>query len=112
MYQLLPVIVGLLAPSVASLSVPSAQQLLNSWSSGESSDLCPLAPKIEAPDDGFFSSVKFVTDDAVKSRQVDRLSRAVQVPTAIDDYMKDPYDEKFAPFLDFHELLQTLFPLL
>ncbi|PYH84855.1 vacuolar carboxypeptidase Cps1 [Aspergillus uvarum CBS 121591] len=112
MYQLLPVIVGLLAPSVASLSVPSAQQLLNSWSSGESSNLCPLATKVEAPDDGFFSSVKFVTDDAVKSRQVDRLSRAVQVPTAIDDYMKDPYDEKFAPFLEFHELLQTLFPLL
>ncbi|PYI14882.1 vacuolar carboxypeptidase Cps1 [Aspergillus japonicus CBS 114.51] len=112
MYQLLPVIVGLLAPSVASLSVPSAQQLLNSWSSGASSDLCPLATKIEAPDDGFFSSVKFVTDDAVKSRQVDRLSRAVQVPTAIDDYMKDPYDEKFAPFLEFHELLQSLFPLL
>ncbi|RAL12167.1 Gly-Xaa carboxypeptidase [Aspergillus homomorphus CBS 101889] len=112
MHQLLPVIVGLLAPSVASPSIPSAQRIFNPWSPQEDSDLCPLAPKIEAPDDGFVSSLKFVTDDAVKLRQVDRLSRAVQVPTVIDDYMKDPYDEKFSPFLEFHELLQSLFPFL
>lgn len=111
-FQLLPLVAGLLAPSIAALSIPSPQQILDSLTFGEHTDgFCPLAPKVEVPDDGFFPALKFVEDASFKSRQVNRLSRAVQVPTAIDDYMKDPYDEKFAPFLDFQNLLKTLFPL-
>ncbi|PLN82570.1 putative vacuolar carboxypeptidase Cps1 [Aspergillus taichungensis] len=100
---------GLLIPSVASFTIPIPQHWLTS---GLNSDhgLCPLAPKVELPEDGLLSPLRFVQDDAFLSLQADRLSRAVQVPTTVNDYMKDPYDEKFAPFLDFHKLLETLFP--
>ncbi|PYI02538.1 vacuolar carboxypeptidase Cps1 [Aspergillus sclerotiicarbonarius CBS 121057] len=110
-FQLLPLVAGLLVPSVAALSIPSPQQILDTFTFGETNDLCPLAPKVEVPDDGLFPALKFVEDSSYKSRQVNRLSRAVQVPTTVDDYMRDPYDEKFAPFVDFQKLLQTLFPL-
>ena len=110
-FQLLPLVAGLLVPSAAALSIPSPQQILETFTFGETSDLCPLAQKVEVPHDGFFPALKFVEDSSFKSRQVHRLSRAVQVPTTVDDYMRDPYDEKFAPFADFQNLLQTLFPL-
>ncbi|PYH94092.1 carboxypeptidase S [Aspergillus ellipticus CBS 707.79] len=109
--QLLPLAAGLLAPSIAALGIPSPQEVINTLTHGETHDFCPLAPKVAVPDDGFFSSHRLVVDSEIKSRQIGRLSRAVQVPTTIDDYMKDPNDEKFAPFGDFQELLKTLFPL-
>ncbi|PWY92878.1 vacuolar carboxypeptidase Cps1 [Aspergillus heteromorphus CBS 117.55] len=110
-FQLLPLAAGLLVPSIAALSIPSPQQIINSLTHGETSDFCPLAHKVDVPDDGLFPALRFVEDDEIKSRQINRLSRAVQVPTTIDDYMRDPYDEKFARFADFQDLLQTLFPI-
>lgn len=100
---------GLLIPCVASFTIPIPQHWLTF---GLNSDhgLCPLAPKVELPEDDLLSPLRFVQEDAFLSLQADRLSRAVQVPTTVNDYMKDPYDEKFAPFLDFHKLLESLFP--
>ncbi|RAQ58645.1 vacuolar carboxypeptidase Cps1 [Aspergillus flavus] len=110
----LPWIVGLLSPTVTSLSIPipflPSQQIFNPspWSDNE---ICPLAPKISPPEDGLLPALRFVKDESIRARQANRLSRAVQVPTTVTDYMKDPYDEGFAPFVEFQELLEKLFPL-
>lgn len=73
---------------------------------------CPLAPKI-TPDttDGLLPSLHLIQNETIRGIQADRLSRAVQVPTSVSDYMTDPEDEGFAPFLDFQDLLRELFPL-
>ncbi|KAL5358097.1 hypothetical protein BJX96DRAFT_35929 [Aspergillus floccosus] len=78
---------------------------------GRNSEICPLAPKVPAPNDGLDSALKFVKDASLRAQQVDRLSRAVQVPTTVNDYMTDPWDEGFAPFVEFQDLLRELFPL-
>ncbi|KAL3471277.1 hypothetical protein BJX99DRAFT_250537 [Aspergillus californicus] len=54
---------------------------------------------------------KYLQDESILRRQVDRLSKAVQVPTTITNSMTDPHDVAFAPFVDFQELLTELFPL-
>ncbi|QMW45916.1 hypothetical protein G4B11_009371 [Aspergillus flavus] len=66
---------------------------------------------ISPPEDGLLPALRFVKDESIRARQANRLSRAVQVPTTVTDYMKDPYDEGFAPFVEFQELLEKLFPL-
>ncbi|KAL4892898.1 hypothetical protein BDV59DRAFT_208048 [Aspergillus ambiguus] len=99
---------GLLAlPHTASFIIPSQTPL------GTSTDAetCPLAAKVPPPNDGFTSGLKFVKDAHIRAQQVERLSRAVQVPTTVNDYLTDPYDPGFAPFLEFHSLLEQLFPL-
>ncbi|KAB8200131.1 hypothetical protein BDV34DRAFT_217451 [Aspergillus parasiticus] len=110
----LPLIVGLLSPTVTSLSIPipflPSQEVLNP-SPWFDNDICPLAPKISPPEDGLLPALRFVKDESIRARQANRLSRAVQVPTTVTDYMKDPYDEGFAPFVEFQELLEKLFPL-
>ncbi|KAE8374434.1 hypothetical protein BDV26DRAFT_43977 [Aspergillus bertholletiae] len=104
--------IGLLAPTVTSLSIPipflSSQQILNPWSS---QDICPLAPKVSPTEDGLLPALRFVEDESIRARQANRLSRAVQVPTTVTDFMTDPYDEGFAPFVEFQDLLKKLFPL-
>ncbi|OJJ84285.1 Gly-Xaa carboxypeptidase [Aspergillus glaucus CBS 516.65] len=72
---------------------------------------CPLPPKIDPDTDGFLSSLHFIQDNDIRERQVDRLSRAVQVDTSVGDSVTDPEDEGFAPFVDFQDLLRELFPL-
>lgn len=99
-------LLGLLSTSTA-LSIPQ-QQTLNEYAKKE---LCPLASKVKLPDDGLYSALRFVEDDSIRSRQVERLSKAVQVPTTVNDYMIDPYDEGFTPFVELHEILESLFPL-
>lgn len=100
-------LLGLLSTATA-LGIPFHQQPLTTFSK---EDLCPLAPKVNAPDDGLLSALRFVEGESFRTLQVERLSRAVQVPTTIGDYMIDPYDEGFAPFVEFHKLLESLFPL-
>ncbi|GFF23936.1 phenylalanine/tyrosine ammonia-lyase [Aspergillus udagawae] len=95
--------------SVIFPTIPPLQQILNFWH--DNTKICPLAPKVEIPEDGLHPSPKFVQDQAIRGRQVDRLSKAVQIPAVIESEMNDPYDERFVPFLDFHGLLQSLFPL-
>lgn len=72
---------------------------------------CPLAPKIDPDSDGFLSSLHLIQDNEIRERQVERLSRAVQVDTSVGDSVTDPNDEGFAPFVDFQRLLRELFPL-
>ena len=103
-----PVFLSLLSAATA-LSVPQQQTLVDS--SKKDSGLCPLASKVPTPDDGFLSSLRFVEDEFFRAQQVQRLSKAVQVPTTVGDHMIDPFDEGFAPFVEFQELLQSLFPL-
>ncbi|KAF7585176.1 hypothetical protein BBP40_011894, partial [Aspergillus hancockii] len=107
----LQLIAGLLlsAPTITSLSIPNpfSQQFLRP----SSPEICPLAPKVSSPDDGLLAGLRFVEDKTIRSRQAHRLSKAVQVPTTVTDYMKDPYDPGFSPFLEFHDLLEELFPL-
>lgn len=109
MRPVVPIIAGFLLPSVSSLSIP-LQQFLPSWSD-QDNELCPLPPKKTPPNDGLTSPLRYVEDKGFRSRQVDRLSRAVQIPTTVNDYMADPNDPGFAPFMEFQKLLQALFPL-
>ncbi|KAF7596070.1 hypothetical protein BBP40_003332 [Aspergillus hancockii] len=94
-------------------SVPYLQQIYNSWKNYNQNqdDVCPLALKIEPPQDGLLPALRFVQNQSIQMCQVDRLSKAVQIPTTIEDRLRDPYDEGFSRFLDFQELLQSLFPL-
>ena len=107
-------LIALLSPTVTSLSIPipflSSQQVFNPtpWSDN---DICPLAPKVSPSEDGLLPALRFVEDESIRARQANRLSRAVQVPTTVTDYLKDPYDEGFAPFVEFQDLLKKLFPL-
>ncbi|PLB52446.1 carboxypeptidase S [Aspergillus steynii IBT 23096] len=109
MRPIVPIIAGFLLPSVSALSIP-LQQYLPSWTD-QGNGLCPLPSKLTPPNDGLTSPLQYVQDKSLRSRQVDRLSRAVQVPTTVNDYMKDPNDPGFAPFVEFQKLLQSLFPI-
>lgn len=74
-------------------------------------DACPLAPKVSPPADGLHPSIKFVEDASIRAKQAERLSKAVQVPSTSTEAVTDPYDDYFAPFLDLHRVLESLFPL-
>lgn len=108
MHLLSAATLGLLSTGAAALTIPSQQQILDTFSK---KDICPLAPKVYPPEDGFHPAIKFVKDEAVKTKQVERLSKAVQVPTTVNDFSTDPYDDVFTPFVEFHKLLKSLFPL-
>jgi Gly-Xaa carboxypeptidase len=107
-------------PSLA-LNIPTQQQRLfpdglshsqyDRLSQPSARETCPQAPKVNIPTDGFHSSQTFLSDDAFRARQAKRLSRAVQVPTTVGDYMKDPYDEAFEPVVKFQSLLEEMYPL-
>lgn len=73
--------------------------------------VCPLPAKVPPPADGFHSSLEFVQSEAVRQRQVDRLSRAVQVPSTSTELEDDPWSDYYAPFIELHEVLEDLFPL-
>lgn len=103
-------LLGILSIGATALTIPLEQEVLHTLSSLEK-DVCPLAPKVTAPEDGLHPAIKFVKDDSVRGQQVKRLSRAVQVPTTVTDYMVNPYDELFAPFVELHNVLESLFPL-
>lgn len=75
------------------------------------SHVCPLPAKVTPPADGFHSSHDFVQDKAVLKRQVDRLSRAVQVPSTSTELEDDPWSDYYAPFLELHDVFADLFPL-
>ncbi|KAG7843242.1 hypothetical protein KL942_000338 [Ogataea angusta] len=64
--------------------------------------LCPLYDKVEFKDPD--SSVYILHDDEFKNKSVSRLSRAIQIPTWIDDEGSD-----FTKFTKFHEYLETEF---
>ena len=108
---------ALTAPSLA-LNIPT-QQLLSGdlWSSLSNPlkpvawETCPQPSQVSTPDDGFHSSQTFLSDEAFRARQAHRLSRAVQIPTTVGDFARDPYDEAFEPVVKFQELLEELFPL-
>ncbi|KAJ6009374.1 hypothetical protein N7522_004390 [Penicillium canescens] len=114
-------LLGLVSVPSLALNIP-AQQLLfpdaelsgyynNLLSKPSAQETCPQAPKVETPNDGLHSSEIFLSDEAFRARQADRLSRAVQVPTTVGDYMKDPYDDAFEPVVKFQSLLEKMFPL-
>ncbi|RDW86227.1 Gly-Xaa carboxypeptidase [Aspergillus mulundensis] len=87
----------------------SPQQILSASTADKK--VCPLAEKVFPEDNGLFPSVQYVQNGTILQRQVERLSKAVQIPTQITDSMIDPDDEAFVPFVDFHKLLAELFPL-
>ncbi|KAL4975161.1 hypothetical protein BDW66DRAFT_167333 [Aspergillus desertorum] len=104
----LAISLGLLSHTGA-FKIPSSPQQVLGASAADTN--CPLPPKVILDDDGLFPSVQYVQNETILQRQVDRLSRAVQIPTQITDSMTDPDDDAFAPFVDFHKLLSELFPL-
>ncbi|KAJ5473020.1 hypothetical protein N7530_007021 [Penicillium desertorum] len=89
-------------PSLA-LNIPTQQRLFpenelsgnhyNPQSTPSTRETCPQPPQ------------------AFRARQAKRLSRAVQIPTTVGDYMKDPYDQAFEPVVKFQSLLEEMFPL-
>ncbi|KAJ5248319.1 hypothetical protein N7524_012279 [Penicillium chrysogenum] len=107
-------------PSLA-LNIPTQQRLFpenelssnryNPLSTPSTRETCPQPRKVNTPNDGLHSSQTFLSDDAFRARQAKRLSRAVQIPTTVGDYMKDPYDEAFEPIVEFQSLLEEMFPL-
>ncbi|KAL4884747.1 hypothetical protein BJY04DRAFT_181952 [Aspergillus karnatakaensis] len=101
--------VGLLAS--ASPTIPSTPQQILGSPNADKQQTCPLPPKVHSDDDNLYPSIGYLKDEAIFHRQVSRLSKAVQIPTTITDSMTDPYDDAYAPFLDFHKLLAELFPL-
>ncbi|CEJ57146.1 hypothetical protein PMG11_05851 [Penicillium brasilianum] len=106
-------------PSALALGIPQQVLLPGSIAHGlelealkpSARETCPQAPKVATPNDGFHSSLTFLKDEAFRARQAKRLSRAVQVPTTVGDFATDPYDESFAPIVEFQSLLEELFPL-
>lgn len=74
-------------------------------------DVCPLPQKVPPPDDGLHSSLDFIQDSSYRSKQVERLSRVVQVPSTSTELEDDPWSDYYAPFLDLHDELAKLFPL-
>lgn len=74
-------------------------------------DVCPLPPKVTPPNDGLHSSLDFIQDSSYRSKQVERLSRVVQVPSTSTELEDDPWSDYYAPFLDLHDELAKLFPL-
>ncbi|KAL4873611.1 hypothetical protein BDV12DRAFT_208531 [Aspergillus spectabilis] len=94
----------------ASPAIPSLPQQVLGYPTPEK-ETCPLPLKVHLANDDLFPSLQYLQDESILRRQVTRLSKAVQVPTTITDSMTDPYDDAFAPFVDFHELLAELFPL-
>lgn len=115
---------GLAAVPSLALNIPTQQLLfpdadlsdshynpLDEPSSQISQETCPQPPKVASPNDGLHSSQTFLSDDAFRARQADRLSRAVQIPTTVGDFMTDPYDEAFEPVVKFQSLLEEMFPL-
>lgn len=92
------------------LPLSSITKLIPSLTNSDS-ELCPLAPKVSPPNDGLHDSLHFLHDASVRETQAHRLSRAVQVPTTVSDFMTDPYDEGFEVFVRFQELLKEMFPL-
>ncbi|OQE24064.1 hypothetical protein PENFLA_c010G07259 [Penicillium flavigenum] len=109
-----------IVPSLA-LNIPTQQRLFpendisgnhyNPLSTPSTRETCPQPSKVNPPNDGLHSSQTFLSDDAFRARQAKRLSRAVQIPTTVGDYMKDPYDEAFEPVVKFQSLLEEMFPL-
>ncbi|PKX97775.1 M20 family metallopeptidase [Aspergillus novofumigatus IBT 16806] len=94
-------------------SIRPLQQILNSWNSneGNQNNICLRAPSVQSPSDGLLPPDRFTRDQSIRVLQADRLSKAVQIPTTIEEHMNDPYSEEFRPFLDFQGLLRSLFPL-
>ncbi|KAL2868410.1 Gly-Xaa carboxypeptidase [Aspergillus lucknowensis] len=100
--------INLLSCAASFTIPPFPQQILGNPKAGK--EKCPLPPKVTLDDDNLFPSLRYPQDETVLQRQVSRLSKAVQIPTAVTDSMKDPHDESFAPFVEFHQLLAELFP--
>lgn len=81
---------------------------------------CPQPPSLHLnnnkarplkSEDGLHPSINFLEDPSIHALQVHRLSKAVQVPTTVTDFMTDPFDDGFDVFLEFQEVLRELFPL-
>lgn len=105
-------------PSALALNIPAQQQLFPDGGASRHAavkpsgrETCPQAPKVPTPNDGLHSSLTFLEDEVFRARQAKRLSRAVQVPTIVGDYMTDPYDAAFESVVRFQKLLKELFPL-
>ncbi|KAH8690501.1 putative vacuolar carboxypeptidase Cps1 [Talaromyces proteolyticus] len=111
--RFVPVLAHVLTTGVAARSAfyqPSEQMPMGSHS--PSDEICPLPAKVAPPNDGFHSSLEFIRDPSVRERQVDRLSRVVQVPSTSTELEDDPWSDYYAPFGDLHNVLADLFPVL
>lgn len=107
-------------PSTLALNIPSQHPLVfdePTVSRNEPAiqplgrETCPQARKVAAPNDGMHSSLHFLENETFRAHQAKRLSRAVQIPTVVGDFMTDPYDKAFEPVAEFQELLEGMFPL-
>lgn len=107
-----PILLALTAVSTAS-GLTQQQPLTPGLSPAEDgAELCPLAPKISPDNDSsLHPALTFLTDPSIRSAQISRLSRAVQVPTVVTDFMTDPFDPGFDVFVRFQDLLSEMFPL-
>ncbi|CCK69349.1 Gly-Xaa carboxypeptidase KNAG_0C02380 [Huiozyma naganishii CBS 8797] len=109
-----------LMPLVALMSVGTLFTL-QSACCGRSDEVPPLqqqqqelCPPTAALRPSFNGSVAEILHDAhYKEQSIERLSRAVRIPTEVQDVNPAPEDDPdfYAQFYKFHEFLQTQFPL-
>lgn len=79
----------------------------------DAAEICPLAPKITPDNENttLHPALTFLTDPSIRAKQISRLSRAVQIPTTVTDFMADPSDPGFDVFVEFQDALRAMFPL-
>ena len=73
-----------------------------------------LCPKTNPISPNFNKSIKYILHDpSYKKNSIERLSKAVQIPTEVKDINPDPkLDPKFySQFVEFHHFLDSTFPL-
>jgi Gly-Xaa carboxypeptidase len=104
----------------ASALVPSLHDLVDQLPLGRLSEgisssqfLCDLPPAIDPASDGLFSADDLFSTAEALFKQIERHQAIVRVPTvSYDDNGEPGEDERWAPFWDLHQVLESLFPIM
>lgn len=109
---------ALVAPLAWASTLPrygeAGQQLLAGGRTPSAADFqCDLSEAIDPSGDGLSSAAKLFGSKDALLKQVARHSALVQVPSVCyDDLGSFDEDPRWAPFYDFHDVLEETFPLM
>lgn len=96
---------------------PDFSNINNIFNNGKTSSIEPnvdLCPKTNPISPKFNKSINYILNDPLyKNQSIERLSKAVQIPTEVQDVNPDPKvdPEFYSQFVEFHEFLDATFPL-
>lgn len=72
---------------------------------------CDLPPAIDPTGDGLPSADELFSSEEALAKQIERHQAIVRVPSvSYDDNGEPGEDERWAPFWDLHEVLESLYP--